>query len=319
MRFTFSCRHCCFVAFAAFVPLAAAAESRVYHVGNSLTAQSALNDRLKGAAAEQGIDLTYGFHIRCGEGVSYMWANPGDTCVDPNAFGRFSEALPNNTWDAVTLQTYGDSLPGAKQAITDFINLTRTNPANSDTKFYVLQGWPQHLAESDATDYSDHWELTYDRSEPATYENRLRTWTRDFSDELRSQLNDPASGLPVEVLRIPTGEVFYELDQLAEAGLLGTTTEIEQWYSDDFHMGEFGAYASRVTMLAALYGQDPSGLAAPEGMSAEVAALVQQTAWNVVLGDPHAAVPEPGSLALLAAAALPLLRRSRTARPRRRL
>ena len=293
--------------------ISAAADSRIYHVGNSLTAQTIRNDSLENLAAPRGVDLTYGFHIRCGEGVSYMWNNPADTCTDPNAFGRYAAALPNNAWDVVTLQTYGDSLTQARQAIPNFINLTRSNAANANTKFYIFQGWPQHLAASDAKDYSDHWKLTYDRSEPLTYPNRLRTWTRDFSDELMAQLNDDASGLPVEVRRIPSGEVFYELDQLAESGQLGSTTEIEQWYSDDFHMGEFGAYTSQLTMLATVYGQNPAGLPAPATMSPEVAAKVQQTVWNVVQSDAFA-VPEPGGLALLALAGASLLRRRRGAR-----
>jgi MYXO-CTERM domain-containing protein len=288
-----------------------AADSRVYHVGNSLTGQAMGNDRLKNLAAPHGIDITYGFHIRCGEGVSYMWANPTDTCVDPNSFGRFADALPNNTWDIVTLQSYGDDLGAGRQAIANMINLARTNPANGATKFYVFNGWPQHLAGSTTTDYSDHWVRTYDRAEPLTYENRLLKWTRDYSDELMRQVNDDALGLPVEVYRVNTGEVFYQLDQLAEQGQLGSTTGIEQWYSDDYHMGEFGAYTSSITMLAALYGQSPIGQPAPAGMDAAVASRVQQTVWDVVRADPYSSVPEPGGALLLAFLAPLALRRRR--------
>jgi hypothetical protein len=293
-----------------------AAESRVYHVGNSLSLQTAGDDRLKNLAAPRGIDITYGFHIRCGEGMSYIWANPTDTCVDPNGFGRFADALPNNPWDIVTLQTYGDDLGAARQSIANMVNLTRTNAANSNTKFYVFTGWPQHLSASATPDYSDHWLQTYDRAEPPTYDNRLRKWTRDYSNELMAQLRDDAAGLPVDIYRIDTGEVFYQLDLLAQQGQLGATTNIEQWYSDDFHMGEFGRYASSITMLAALYGQSPVGLPAPVGMDPGVATAVQQTAWNVVSADSYSSVPEPGAALLFALLAPAAMRRTRRTRRR---
>lgn len=296
----------------AFTGVAAqgAEPSRIYHVGNSLTNQSVGSDALKNLAANRGIDVTYGYHIRCGMGLGYIIANPDDVCVTPNTFGLFTPALTNNTWDVVTLQTYGDTYDANKSAIQQFINITRSNATNQGTKFYVFEGWPQDLT-TIGSDYSDHWLSTYDPSNPNDFVNSRKTWSRGFSDELMSQLRSDAFNSPVEIKRIRTGEVFYQLDQLAEAGQLGSTTEIEQWYVDPYHMGEFGAYASRLTMLATVYGEDPSGLPAPATMSPEVAALVQQTVWNVVTNDSYSGVPEPSGVALLGVGALALLRRTR--------
>src|SRR3954451_4673057 len=82
----------------------------VYHVGNSLTYHITAEDRLKNEAALRGIDMSYGYHIRCGAGLHDISAFPTDTCVPVNAYGYWGQALPNNHWDAVTLQTFGDSL-----------------------------------------------------------------------------------------------------------------------------------------------------------------------------------------------------------------
>jgi MYXO-CTERM domain-containing protein len=290
----------------------AAQPTRIYHVGNSLTGQSA-NDHLKVIAAERGIDSTPGHDVRSGKGLGFMHANPQD--VEFFSPSGYSTALPNNTWDVVTLQTYGDTYDTNKNAIQHMVNLARSNPANQATKFYIFEGWPQIFTQV-SDDYSTHWLSTYDPNNHSDSGNRLKSWSRGYSDELMSQLRGPAFNSPVEIKRIRTGEVFYQLDQLAEAGQLGTTTEIEQWYGDDFHMGEFGAYASRLTMFATVYGQNPTGLSAPAAMTPEVAAKVQQTIWNVVTSDPYSGVtvPEPSGLALLGVGAVALLRRRR---PRR--
>lgn len=315
MRFSaVVCRLVLFVAVAFSAAAARGAEaSRVYHVGNSLTNQSMGSDALKNLAANRDIDITYGHHIRCGQGLGYIVANPEDTCVTPNAFGTFAPALANNPWDVVTLQTYGDTYETNKSAIRHMIDTTRGNAANQATRFYIFEGWPQNFSPA-SNDYSQHWLRTYDPSIPDDSSNRLRTWSRDYSDNLMSQLRSAEFNAPIEIKRIRTGEVFYRLDQLAEAGQLGATTEIEQWYADAYHMNDFGAYASRLTMLAAVYGENPAGLPAPAGMSPEIAALVQQTVWDVVTSDPYSGVPEPSGVALLGVGALALLRRTRRTR-----
>jgi len=290
----------------------AAQTSRIYHVGNSLSNQTG-NEYLQALGAQRGIDVTYGNHIAAGNGLGYMIANPESaTGWSPTTY---STALPNNAWDVVTLQTYGDTYDTNKNAIKQMMNLTRQNAANQATKFYIFEDWPQDLEHagpgSTPVDYSQHWLSIYDANNPSDGVNRLKTWSRGYSDQLMSDLRGAAFNSPVEIKRIRTGEVFYQLDQLAEAGQLGTTTEIEQWYADPYHMGDFGAYASQLTMFAAVYGQNPAGLPAPAGMTPDVAAKVQQTVWNVVTNDPYSGVtvPEPGAFALLGISAVALLRR----------
>jgi MYXO-CTERM domain-containing protein len=287
---------------------AAPTPSRTYHVGNSLTGQTVAQGEVKNLAAARNIDVTFGYHVRGGQGLGFITANPNDVTYSTPA--NFNPALPNNTWDIVTLQTYGDTYDANKTAIRSLINLTRTNVANQNTKFYIFTGWPQDYAKA-GDDYSSHWLSTYDPNNHGDFQNRMRTWSRGYSNELMSQLNSPAFNSPVPIGRVPTGEVFYQLDQLAGAGQLGAVTDISQWYSDAHHMGELGAYVSQLTMFATLYGENPAGLPGPAAMSPEVLATVQQTVWNVVSSDPYAAVPEPGGLSLLAAAAAPLLRRRR--------
>lgn len=291
----------------------AAPVSHAYHIGNSLTNQTVNQaDSLQSFAAQRGIAVDFGYHIRCSQGLGYIAANPDDTCVGPSKYGNYTPALSNNAWDVVTLQTYGDTYDVDKTAVRHFTDLARTNAANGSTAFYIFDGWAQNLADNNVS-YSANWLSTYDPANPVP----VRTFSRGFSNELLRQLRLDNSG--VDIRRIPTGEVFYQLDQLARAGKLGSTTGIEEWYGDPNHMGPFGAYASQITMLAAIYGANPAGLPAPDGMSPDVATAVQQTVWTVVTSDPYTgaagAVPEPsGILVLGAAVILAGGRRARTVR-----
>jgi len=134
---------------AAAVSAGAAQVSHAYHIGNSLTNQSVnLANSLQSYAAQRGINVDYGFHIRCGMGLGYIAANPDDVCVGPSSYGNYTPALTGNAWDVVTLQTYGDTYDVNKTAIRHFIDLARANPANQATKFYVFEGWAQNLADN---------------------------------------------------------------------------------------------------------------------------------------------------------------------------
>jgi hypothetical protein len=284
--------------------LQAAAPVEVYHVGNSLTYHMISGDRFKIEAANRGINIDYGYHIRCGSGLRDIVTFPTDTCVVPNAFGTFAQALPNNHWDNVTLQTYGDSLSDAKTIIGQMITTTRSRPDNANTQFYIYEDYPQSLA---GEDYSHAWPQPYDGT-------RRRTWTRDYSNllmtSLRKQYPDPTH----QPILIPSGEVLYQLDQLAQAGQLPGVGGIEEWYGDEFHLNTFGSFTTETTMFAVMFKQNPVGLPGPDGMSPELTQRVEETIWNVVSSNKFtnvSSVPEPSALGLFAIGAISLLRRRR--------
>ena len=70
---------------------------KVYHIGNSLTNSTVTQtDSLQSYAAQRGISIDYGFHIRCGAGLGYIAANPDDVCIGPSSYGNYTPALTNN-------------------------------------------------------------------------------------------------------------------------------------------------------------------------------------------------------------------------------
>lgn len=167
---------------------------------------------------------------------------------------------------------------------------------------------------------------------------------RDPQEALRSNLAlDPPPADP-GTLMIPFGDVLYEINERMRLGNFGAFTDIEQWYRDPIHL-KFGLpqYAKAATFYATLFGESPDALdwtvyddpqnfgrirtgtieeidgipffqsfGATEEERAALAALVNDAVWDVVAGHPYsgvAAIPEPGTGALLALAAVGVLAR----------
>src|SRR4051794_2387808 len=63
-----------------------AAPMTSYHVGNSLT-WDANPPTIAQIAAVAGQTLSAGYHIDCGQNLTYMVGNPTEVCVTPTAYG----------------------------------------------------------------------------------------------------------------------------------------------------------------------------------------------------------------------------------------
>jgi hypothetical protein len=256
----------------------AATNLTVFHVGNSLTYQATDGDKLKNHAAQVGINLTWGSHIRCGSGLLDIYTYPTDTCVPPGVFGYWGNALPNNHWDMVTLEPYGDKLADAEYISTQMISLTRSRPDNASTKFYFFQNFPQALTGGET--YAQHWVQPYDGS-------RYYTWTRDYGNRLMADLELQHPELPLVPTLISTGEVLYRLDQLARAGQIPGINRAEDFYADPFHLTPWGTFASETTIFSVLFNMSPNGLAPPSDMPAATANLITQNVWDIVHNRPQ--------------------------------
>lgn len=286
-----------------------------YHVGNSLTGQhvSSLGDDIAPLAADRGVNLNWADHILCGSTLTNIVANPTTTCLTPSAtYGYFGTALPNFTWDAVTLEAYGDPFNSARSSVSTLIDLTRTNPNNAATKFYLLQIWPQG-ASSD--DFATRWNRAYD----PTVDDLESRWSRLYSLDLLASARADRPG--VQIGMVPTTEVLYQLDQLAKAGKISAFTSGDQLYIDGNHLNSIGCYIARMTLMSTMLDQSPVGLPLQNtvsGLSAADTQLIQQTVWNVVSANSTMTlVPEPASVSFLFIGAAVLYRRGlRSARRR---
>lgn len=257
----------------------ATAETTSFHVGNSLT-WDAQPRGIEALASLRGNDLRAGYHIACNRNLDDIWSDPQFTCVLPHAkLGRFPDALASHAVDVVTLQPWrwGDATLAEDTArLLDFIDLTRSNPDNQDTQFFIYTGWPEQIRL--ASDWRERT-IDSDRTPSST--------SREYFELLldRVQANTDAS-----VYLIPVGEVFFQLGQKIDAGEVPGLTDIGQLYRDEVHASSVGRYIAGATTYATVFAEDPAGLHAPEGFygassglyTPELYETLHATIWQAV-------------------------------------
>ncbi len=292
-----------------------------FFIGNSFT-RNCQPASLPAFAAEGGKELTTGWHIKNGSPLHNIWGSPSSVNDVSATFNTFAGALPNHQWDAVTLQPFykGDyqgfgpaTMRTDISSIKSFINLTRQNPANVDTKFYVYTSWPLMWL---GKPYQQVWDG------PVT--DDLSTWSYHQRDYYEHLINRVRAETDAEVNMVPIGEVMYELDKKMQAGELPGYDGIGDIMADGLHLDAgLGEYLASATVYATIFGESPAGLTKPAGhydggpgtFTPEVYDVFHETVWNVVSTHEYAGVPEPATLSMLAlGAAAVLLRRRREIR-----
>ena len=289
--------NCCATALLAALGVTATAEPLTsYHIGNSLT-----NDMqpygVAAMANEHGFNASAGQHIHNSASLATIWNNPAGASgarpfPDPAAY---DVALPDYTWDAVTLQPHssqGSTLGQDEEMILNFIDLTRTRPANVDTRFYIYATWPsQNLGA-----YQSVW--TQDiADEDDTRTVQSRQYYTHLIERVRARTD-------ATVLMIPAGEVLYELDRRFRDSAVPEADDVTDLYRDQLHLrDESGRFVAGLTTYATLYGADPFGVEKPEGhyvdqieLSPDFYRVVQDTVDDVVQRHPYTTVPEPATL-----------------------
>ncbi len=273
--------------------LAQETEFRSYHVGNSLTWDGRPGQMpLYGTMI--GINASSGYHINCNRALTHILADPFQVCVNPTPqTGTFSEALPNQRWDAVVLQpfnsvpvpTLGDDL----WAVEQFINLTRTNESNASTRFLIYTSWPNRH------NYDEDWTGpgTPDLDTPATR-------SRAYYDALISQYEQMHGD---RLAIVPVGEVLYILKARIEANEIPHVTDFRnQVYRDGLHLtDQYGRHVAAVTLFSVLHRVDPRVLLSqdaqanpanptPSGLQMETLEATYQVIWEVVSADARTGV-----------------------------
>jgi hypothetical protein len=272
----------------------------VYHVGNSLTWDSQPY-AIDNIATSSGYEHEFGFHIRCNSSLGQITASPTSVCVAPTAFGTYTQALPRNAWDAVTLQPFpagGATLASEASAALDLIATTRSNTTNTDTHFYIYSPWgprgdilgdlTAEVIDDDDTAMGyrlDHARLVYERVKAQT---------------------------DARVFVIPVGEVFHRLALAIDQGEFDGYTATNQLYRDTIHASNgLGRYAASVTTFAVLYGDDLTGVSST-GLGPEASTFVNGVILDVLDDDLElVGLPEPGTGMVIAAIGLVVLRRKR--------
>ena len=285
---------CLLVAVAFWLSLdeaAVQAWSLSYHVGNSLTWDGlgggvpGKTQGIEALAANAGYALEAKYHIRNSNPLHLIWQNPSLVNEYESPLGTFDASLPGLEWDFVTLQPHisgGSTLALDESSILSFIDLTRTNPANSDTAFFVYGTWPT----TPSFPYQDFWES----SSP----DEDSTPTLMKAEYFENLMNRVTSQTDAIVRLIPTGEVFYELDKKVAVGGVPGIDETEDFYRDDRHLSDVGRYIASTTVFSTMFQKDPHGVLKPanaygddELFTPEFYEVIWDTVWNVVSGNAY--------------------------------
>lgn len=303
----------------------------VYHIGNSVT-DTLQYDRLQTVASGMGQTYTYGRHMIPGAPLTYIYNNP-TSGFTTSPYGAYDNALPNFTWNVLTLQPFDRQLnsfsDNDRVTAGQFINLALTNPANNSMRVLIYSRWPRRDSSTASTFYGNSYQDQWDRSytDPDwSGGNETRDYFQQLTDALR--LDFPA--LTIDIA--PVGDVLYELANRMALGQINHFTDITQIYSDAIHFydgipnGNIGSYAASLTFYATIFRSSPVGDTNYDlwGITdAALAAQIQDTVWDVVAGHPFSgvpAIPEPSTIWLLLGAGFAVLggtivhRRSRQAR-----
>lgn len=269
-----------------------------YHIGNSLTWDSRPDYGTPKLATDAGLSLTTGYHIRCSSSLDYISQHPTNTCVTPNNFGFYGDALANNTWDAVTLQPFSStatpSTPRTEyEGAKALIQQARLNPNNANTTFYIYTGWMSR------TDMGDDFYAAWYDDTPVDPDEALVRKASSFEWVYDELANDPDLA-GVDLQMIPVGDALAELDRRMSLGQVPGFSGAEGLYRDDLHLNNLGWFVASNTVLSTLFKFDPTGTptnnaftqAAPgQGqailITPELRDLIQGIVWDVVRFSDH--------------------------------
>jgi hypothetical protein len=293
----------------AMLPVSVFAQSetsatRVFHVGNSVT-ETIRYELLKLMANDRSKSYTYGRHVIGGSSLGTIWNNPSGG-YNNSDFGFYPQALPNNTWDAITLQPFNSQMRGSVGGdprgdldfTSNFVSLARQHAPNANTQVYIYARWPTRTDAPGGGYLPLQYQTLYDRAYTATNDNTYET--RDYFRKLAYALGSEFRSMP-PVKLVPAGDVLYQLDQKMEAGLVPGYSDISQLYNDWIHFDMPGSYVIAETFYATLFNADPRGQPVNwyGTLDPTFVSVVQQTVYEVVhaQGMTVVVIPEPGTAA----------------------
>jgi len=172
--------------------------------------------------------LQGGWHIRAASNLQDIWNDPNTTDAPLTAYGPYTEALPDNTWDNLVLQTYPkhghlapEYLQAESAALLNFLAINN----NTETKILIYESWPTAAKLNQWYLPNTGGETNVDLRDQETY--------RAFYDLVATLTTNP-------VVLVPTGDIF---------AMMPSGTEL---YRDAQHASEFMRGVLNETVAAML-------------------------------------------------------------------
>ena len=262
-------------------PIASTDTFASFHIGSSYTQWANIPLQLKNLSASRGVKTLTGWQATSGQNSRYHWENGLNGLIGAGTYSRHE--LVSGSWDAVVLQPYNSEWQPAQIAqAQDYAKRFYSLADSRGTQFYFYAGWPSR-SQSIGTQASIN----------AAFET------------LRSSVSIGGSK---PALIIPSGEAFKAVIQEAESGYLKSfnvnhSLDRVNWYLDDLHPNDLGAYVSVLTHYATLMKRSPVGLPAqaldanfyndnPVSLDPALCRRIQEIVWWVVANYPNSGVSE---------------------------
>ena len=159
---------------------------------------------------------------------------------------------------------------------------------NAQLLFY--QGYPK----ADANQFSTNW-LSPNPPEDGTNPRSFNR--RAYTDMLEAALN--SEGLSIGVIR--SGEVLYEIDQLAISGNFpGGINSVHEFFAGSVHMNDDGDYIAYATTYHTIYGVMPPSVPTGIGTNLSIAQInkIHEVIAAVNINPPSVhfqSIPEPSA------------------------
>jgi len=210
----------------------------VYHLGHSLVGRD-----MPAMLAQLG---GHGHASQLGWGASLRdhWQGEVPGFAEENASAAFrpaGEALDSGAYPVVVLTEMvelRDAIRWHDSARHLALWTARARAARPDVRVYLYETWHQ-------LDDPAGWQARIDADLPALWE---------------AQILRPAVAEAGVIRIIPGGQAMAALVTAAEAGQLPGIMARADFFADDIHFNDLGAYAMALTHFAAIYARSPVGL-----------------------------------------------------------
>lgn len=258
-----------------------AKELALYQIGNSLTWDSE-PEVTKRVLVDEGYNVRLGYHIACGQSLTYMVANPASSCVQPlEPYGHWLNALSSYDWDIVTLQAYTSNATGGSEieATKTMIRAATANGRNRECIFYLYLAWPKM-----SLNYSLYEQINADFGGGSD----IVRLNQQFLNYWYTGLIREFPELDIRVL--PVGIILGQMDIKIKEWPLGGIIDGYSLYRDEHHMSyENGRYIVNSAMLSTFLNKKPSDLKYTstwiDRINPELVALSNEVVWSVFSKD----------------------------------
>lgn len=247
------------------------------HIGSSFTQWPNIPRQFQNLQIASGSNAFAQWQVTSGKNSQYHWENGLSGTIGAGSFSRHE--IPTGSYDVVVIQPFNDEWQSANLArAIDYCGRFYQLADAAGSQVYLYQGWP--------------W-----LSQPISTQNNINSAFEQIRSTISLNSSKPA-------LIIPAGQVIRAILEDAQTGVLkdyNTNNSLSRnnFYIDNLHLGNLGAYAVALTHYATIMKKSPVGLPF-SGFDANfyndnvvnfdsaVAARIQQIVWFIVSSYPNA-------------------------------